>query len=81
MQSNKCERGFFDSLRAVAIFSVVCAHTATSNNIDGLSGMCVKLLQIIGCGGVGIFFILAGYFFWGGFRARVINRFLEEEIS
>ena len=50
-------------LRGIAIFSVVCAHTAISTNVNEISIKCVEIMQIFGCGGVGLFFVLSGYFF------------------
>lgn len=52
-------RSFINILRALAIFSVVCAHTSTSDQ------NCYNLF-VANCGtyGVGLFFFISGYFFY-----------------
>lgn len=50
---------YISLLRAFAIFSVVCAHVTDSN-----SNLLNLIFSSIGTYGVGVFFILSGYFFF-----------------
>ena len=57
-------RQYIYTIKAFAIFSVVCAHTAVepANSTESLH-FAVKVLSAIGTMGVPIFFIVSGYLF------------------
>ncbi len=61
----KNKENIFYYLKAFAIFSVICAHiTPITENASLISIIISKFYDYFGCLGVGIFFILSGYFFY-----------------
>ena len=60
----KKRNNMFYYLKAFAIFSVICAHiTPLKENASSASVFISQFYDYFGCLGVGIFFVLSGYFF------------------
>lgn len=57
------EKEFIYCLKALAIFSVVCAHSSVSPNGNPANVAVSKILNGIGVIGVPLFFLSAGYLF------------------
>lgn len=49
-------------VRVFAVFSVICAHVKPIENNTGLMNVSFSILEIVGYGGVSLFFILSGFF-------------------
>lgn len=68
MESQK-NRTYIYLLKAFAIFSVVCAHTAVEPKESSMwIDLAVRILSAIGTMGVPIFFIVSGYLYYGNQR-------------
>ena len=75
------KRKLIYSLKAFAILSVICAHTANVSKSDSFSNMIAgNILQSFGSIGVVIFFIISGFLFAGSnysviefFKRRLIT--------
>ncbi len=62
---SKHKENIFYYLKAFAILSVICAHiTPITENASHTSIIISRFYDYFGCLGVGIFFILSGYFFY-----------------
>lgn len=69
MPENQRNSQFLYLLKAFAIFSVVCAHTAVEpeNSSTGIH-LVVRMLSAIGTMGVPLFFIISGYLYYDNQR-------------
>ena len=73
-------RNYLYLLKAFAIFSVVCAHTAVEpENSSKSIHMAVRFLSSIGTAGVPVFFIISGYLFYG--NQRGVKEFVERKLK
>lgn len=68
-----------DALKFLAIFSVVCAHTAPTVSDNIISKKIGILFNDFGCVGVGIFLAISGYFYYN--NNKKIKVFLNEKIN
>lgn len=50
-------------MKAIAIFSVICAHSHSTPYTDSLNIFSSNLLALFGLGGVSLFFTISGFFF------------------
>lgn len=64
MEKNKInDSDYVYILKAIAIFSVICAHVANVNSQERIIQIMSSILENIGSLGVGVFYFFAGYFF------------------
>lgn len=68
------EKDYVLILRALAIFSVICAHVT-----DASQGLPNLIISSLGTYGVGVFFILSGYFFFN--EKRLFTAFVRRKIN
>ena len=61
--ATKTDERFFDVLRALAAFCVVCAHSAQVNILSGLPYIFSEVLNYLGTMGVPVFFLISGFLF------------------
>ena len=59
--ATKTDERFFDVLRALAAFCVVCAHSAQVNILSGLPYIFSEVLNYLGTMGVPVFFLISGF--------------------
>ncbi|HEY9278153.1 MAG TPA: acyltransferase [Methylotenera sp.] len=75
------QRQFIYSLKAFAILSVICAHTASVSKLDSFSNVIAgKILNSLGSIGVVVFFIIAGFLFANS-NYSLINFFKKRVIT
>lgn len=80
MDSKEKNNNFIYALKAIAIFSVVCAHSTPLPDGSGRwNVLCSQILDYLGTFGVPVFFCISGYLFAG--NTRTLREFWQRKVT